>query len=54
MSKRWTAKIEPDKELVETLSKAINLNRVLTSILVQRGISTYEDAKRFFRPQLSY
>jgi single-stranded-DNA-specific exonuclease len=54
MSKRWTAKIEPDKELVETLSKAINLNRVLTSILVQRGISSYEDAKRFFRPQLSY
>ena len=54
MSKRWTAKIEPDKDLVEALSKAINLNKVLTSILVQRGICTYEDAKRFFRPQLSY
>lgn len=54
MSKRWTAKIEPNKDLVEALSKAINLNKVLTSILVQRGISSYEDAKRFFRPQLSY
>lgn len=54
MSKRWTAKIEPDKDVVEALSKAINLNKVLTSVLVQRGINTYEDAKRFFRPQLSY
>jgi single-stranded-DNA-specific exonuclease len=53
MSKRWTAKIEPDKNLVEDLSKAINLNKVLTSILVQRGISTFEEAKKFFRPQLS-
>jgi len=54
MSKRWTAKIEPDKDVVEALSKAINLNKVLTSVLVQRGINTYEEAKRFFRPQLSY
>lgn len=53
MSKRWIAKIEPDKEVVETLSKAINLNKVLTSILVQRGVQTYEEAKKFFRPQLS-
>lgn len=54
MSKRWTAKIEPEKDVVEALSKAINLNKVLTSILVQRGINSYEEAKRFFRPQLSY
>lgn len=53
MSKRWIAKIEPDKEVVETLSKAINLNKVLTSILVQRGVQTYEEAKKFFRPQLT-
>jgi single-stranded-DNA-specific exonuclease len=54
MSKRWTAKIEPEKDVVEALSKAINLNKVLTSVLVQRGINSYEEAKRFFRPQLSY
>jgi single-stranded-DNA-specific exonuclease len=48
MSKRWTPKIEPDKNVVEELSKAINLNKVLTGVLVQRGISTFEDAKKFF------
>lgn len=53
MTKRWTPKLEPDKEIVEELSKAINLNKVLTGILVQRGITTYEEAKKFFRPQLT-
>lgn len=53
MSKRWTPKTEPDKQQVEELSKAINLNKVLTGILVQRGITTFEEAKKFFRPQLA-
>lgn len=53
MSKRWTPKIEPDKNVVEELSKAINLNKVLTGVLVQRGISTFDEAKKFFRPQLA-
>jgi single-stranded-DNA-specific exonuclease len=53
MSKRWTPKIEPDKNVVEELSKAINLNKVLSGILVQRGIKSFDEAKKFFRPQLS-
>ncbi|GAB1448099.1 single-stranded-DNA-specific exonuclease RecJ [Bacteroidota bacterium] len=53
MSKRWISKIAPDKNLVEELSKAINLNKVLSSILVQRGMDSFEKAKKFFRPQLS-
>ncbi len=53
MTKRWAQKSEPDKDIVEELSKAINLNKVLTGILVQRGIKTFEEAKKFFRPQLT-
>jgi len=53
MTKRWSAKSEPDKEIVDTLSQAINVNKILTGILVQRGITTYETAKKFFRPQYS-
>jgi single-stranded-DNA-specific exonuclease len=53
MTKRWRSKLEPDKNVVEELSKAINLNKVLTSILVQRGIDSFDLAKKFFRPQLS-
>lgn len=51
MQKRWTAKATPDRALVEELSSAINLNKVLTGILVQRGVDTFEKAKSFFRPQ---
>jgi single-stranded-DNA-specific exonuclease len=51
MQKRWTAKAAPDRALVEELSSAINLNKVLTGILVQRGVDTFEKAKSFFRPQ---
>jgi single-stranded-DNA-specific exonuclease len=50
---RWHQKPIPDAVIVETLSKEINLNKVLSGILVQRGINTYDKAKKFFRPQLS-
>lgn len=51
MHKRWLHKPEPDKELVETLSTSINVNKTLSGILVQRGIAHYDIAKKFFRPQ---
>ncbi len=53
MTKRWIPKIQPDKNIVEELSKAINLNKVLTSILVQRGMDTFDKAKQVFRPQIA-
>ena len=53
MTKRWISKILPEKNLVEQLSKVINLNKVLTGILIQRGIQSFDIAKKFFRPQLS-
>lgn len=53
MQKRWIPKPEPDKLKVEALASAINVNKVLSSILVQRGIDDFEKARRFFRPQYS-
>ncbi|WP_436514319.1 single-stranded-DNA-specific exonuclease RecJ [Ekhidna sp. To15] len=53
MEKRWVYKDEPDKEIVEKLSKEININQYLSKILVQRGITTFDEAKEFFRPSLS-
>jgi len=50
MSKRWTQKPEPDVKLVEEISSAININKTLSGILVQRGISDFEAARKFFRP----
>jgi len=53
MEKRWVLKNIPDNEVVEQLSKELNINHVLTGLLVQRGINTFESARSFFRPQLS-
>ncbi|MBW7845103.1 MAG: single-stranded-DNA-specific exonuclease RecJ [Bacteroidia bacterium] len=53
MTKRWIPKIEPDNLIVENIASAINVNKTLSGILVQRGIQTFESARKFFRPQYS-
>ncbi|HEY9047325.1 MAG TPA: single-stranded-DNA-specific exonuclease RecJ [Ohtaekwangia sp.] len=52
MYKRWIQKEIPSSQEVEQLSQAINVNRCLTSILLQRGINDFQEAKDFFRPSL--
>ena len=52
MSKRWIYKNIPAPDDVESLSKSININYQLSTILLQRGISDFESAKKFFRPTL--
>ncbi|MFW2347945.1 MAG: single-stranded-DNA-specific exonuclease RecJ [Wenyingzhuangia sp.] len=49
---RWISKTSPDVEIVDTLSKSLGINKVLSQLLVQRGIQTFEAAKSFFRPSL--
>ena len=52
MDKRWLSKEIPPQDQVEQLSKAININYSLSAILIQRGIDSYEAARKFFRPTL--
>lgn len=54
MEIRWSAKQNPGEEAVKAISKAININETLATILVQRGIDTYDRAERFFRPKLEH
>ncbi|WP_424962490.1 single-stranded-DNA-specific exonuclease RecJ [Ekhidna sp.] len=54
MEKRWVYKQEPKQEIVDKLSKELNINEYLAKILVQRGIHTFDQAKTFFRPSLSH
>ncbi|NNM17114.1 MAG: single-stranded-DNA-specific exonuclease RecJ, partial [Croceitalea sp.] len=51
---RWTIKPKPDSAEIERLSKTLKVNPLIAHLLLQRGISTYEDAKLFFRPQLKH
>ena len=50
MEKRWIIKEIPDAEKVNQLSSLLNIDDVLASLLLQRGISTFEEARIFFRP----
>jgi single-stranded-DNA-specific exonuclease len=52
MKKRWVLKEQGDEEKIQHLSKVLNIDRNLSNLLVQRGISTYEEARSFFRPSL--
>ncbi len=52
MQKRWNIK-KSNAEKASALFKELKVHPVLCSILVQRGIDTYETAKDFFRPKLT-
>ena len=49
---RWTLKTTPNITTVQQLSKDLSIDNTLSKLLVQRGISTFEEAKKFFRPSL--
>ena len=51
--KRWAFKETGSPDLVESLANQLNISTVLSNLLIQRGINTYEDAKKFFRPSVS-
>ncbi|WP_460220298.1 single-stranded-DNA-specific exonuclease RecJ [Psychroserpens sp. MEBiC05023] len=50
---RWTLKPKPDSKRIEDLQKALQVDVSVATLLVQRGIETYDDAKTFFRPSLT-
>lgn len=53
MEKRWSIKPAGDEAVVDQLVSDLGIDRVLANLLVQRGIKTFEEARKFFRPSLS-
>ncbi|RKN82970.1 single-stranded-DNA-specific exonuclease RecJ [Ulvibacterium marinum] len=51
---RWTLKPKPEEEDIQRLSDALQVDGLIAQLLLQRGITNYAEAKRFFRPQLSH
>lgn len=49
--KRWRFN-SPDSEIVSLLMQKVNISESLANILALRKINTYEDAQRFFNPDL--
>ena len=52
VERQWTVKDTPAPECVEQLSTELGIDRVLAALLIQRGVSTFEQARTFFRPRL--
>ncbi|MBL7738522.1 MAG: single-stranded-DNA-specific exonuclease RecJ [Chitinophagaceae bacterium] len=51
MEKRWNI-LQADAQKISFLQQALKVHPVICQILAQRGISTFDEAKDFFRPQL--
>ena len=53
MDKKWIRKPLPEQDQIIRLGGELNLNPYLTTILLQRGVSTVQRAHDYFRPSLS-
>ncbi|NPA37282.1 MAG: single-stranded-DNA-specific exonuclease RecJ [Chlorobi bacterium] len=53
MEKRWSIKPKGDEKTIEHLEEVLRIHPVLANLLVQRGVTNYEEAKAFFRPKLT-
>ncbi len=52
IKKRWKFREQPEKSKVLALSDSLNISPVLASLLIQRGVTNFFEAKKFFRPSL--
>ncbi|MAZ54474.1 MAG: single-stranded-DNA-specific exonuclease RecJ [Flavobacteriales bacterium] len=53
MQNLWTLKALPEKDIVNSLEESLGVSELVATLLAQRGIETYIQAKKFFRPKLS-
>ena len=51
---RWTIKPKPTQEYIDHLTKELGVDDLVAQLLLQRGITNYEQAKAFFRPELNH
>lgn len=52
MEKVWKIKENGHTDLVINLANELNVNQVLATLLIQRKITSFKEAKAFFRPDL--
>ena len=50
---RWNLKPLPAEEKIISLAQALQVDQFVATLLVQRGIETFEEARQFFRPKLT-
>ncbi len=50
---RWNLKPKPDPKKVAAICDDLKVDEIIGGLLVQRGVENYEQARKFFRPELS-
>lgn len=50
---RWTLKEIPNSFVIQTLQAQLNIHPLIALLLGQRGITTFDEARAFFRPSLN-
>ncbi len=53
MQKRWLVNTTIDSTTVEEFRSVLKVDEVVAELLLQRGITTFEEAEKFFRPKLN-
>ena len=52
MEKRWSIKGKADESIVNKLASELGIDFVLADLLAQRGIKTYDEAKKICKQRL--
>jgi single-stranded-DNA-specific exonuclease len=53
MEKRWVYKQQVSEEIVNNMAESLKVSPTIATILCQRNICTFEEAKAFFRPSIA-
>ncbi len=54
MDKRWTIKQQPEHKQIIQLAAELGINPVLGALLLQRGITDFEAARYYFKPDIRH
>ena len=52
MEKKWTLQ-KSDSKIVDKLAEKLKVSKIVSHLLVLRGITTYQQAEKFFRPDIN-
>ena len=53
MNRVWKIKDNGHSEVISKLAEALNVSPIIATLLEQRGITSFEQARDFFRPDLA-
>ncbi len=54
MQKRWVEQEVISPNTVATLQQSLQIDEALATILVKRGVTTFDEARHFFRPEINH